>query len=303
MSDDVKQKHVHAGAAPALRVRLWAYARLMRVDRPIGTLLLLWPTLWALWLAGAGHPLPQVFLVFVAGAFVMRSAGCVINDYADRDIDPHVARTRDRPLAAREVAPSEALLLFVALLCVALALVATLGAALVRLSVIGAFLAATYPFLKRYTHLPQFYLGAAFAWGIPMAFAAHGAPLGAVTWLLFGANVLWAAAYDTMYAMADRDDDLRIGVKSTAVLFGRHDRLIVALLQAATLVLLFAVGQLAGLGGWYRAGLVGAALSGLYQQYLIRSRAPADCFAAFLNNNWFGAAVFAGILLHYTFTV
>ncbi len=288
-------------AGSPLQRRASVYARLMRLDRPIGTLLLLWPTLWALWLAGEGHPSPHVFVVFVLGVVVMRSAGCVINDIADRGFDPHVRRTRARPLASGEASVTEALVLFFVLMLIALALVATLGAALIRLAAIGAFLAASYPFLKRYTHLPQFYLGAAFGWGIPMAFAAELGTIPAVAWVLFAANVVWAAAYDTMYAMTDREDDLRIGVKSTAVLFGRHDRLMIGLLQCLTLVLLVVAGWLAGLGTWYIVGLAFAAATAVYQQILVREREPGRCFDAFLNNNWFGAAVFCGVLLHYTF--
>lgn len=291
----------HAAPASGLAGKLSAYARLMRMDRPIGTLLLLWPTLWALWIAGAGRPTPHVFVVFALGVFVMRSAGCVINDYADRHIDPHVARTRQRPLPAGEVGAGEALLLFVVLLAVALALVTSLGWPLVRLAAIGAVLAATYPFLKRFTHLPQLYLGAAFGWGIPMAFAAEQGAIAPVAWVLFAANVCWASAYDTMYAMADREDDLRVGVKSMAVLFGRLDRLMIGLFQAATLVLLGVAGAMAGLGHWYRVGLAFAAASALYQQILIRRRDPQKAFVAFLNNAWFGAAVYCGVLLHYTF--
>ena len=282
--------------------RLFVYARLMRVDRPIGTLLLLWPTLWALWIAGAGHPQPRVFVVFVLGVFVMRSAGCVINDVADRKIDPYITRTKDRPLATGEATVTGALILFVLLLGVALGLVLTLGTGLVRLAFAGAFLAASYPFLKRFTHLPQFYLGAAFGWGIPMGFAAQTGAIPAIAWWLFAANIFWAAAYDTMYAMTDREDDVKIGVKSTAVLFGDKDRLIIALLQLFTLLLLWVAGVVAGLGNWYRVGLGFAALTALYQQYLVRRREPARCFDAFLNNNWFGGAVFCGVLLHYTFT-
>lgn len=282
--------------------RLNAYLRLVRMDRPIGTLLLLWPTLWALWIAGAGKPSAHVFVVFVLGVWVMRSAGCAINDFADRHIDPEVERTRARPLAAGEIAPAEALAVFGALLLVALLLVMTLGAAMVKLAAIGALLAATYPFFKRFTHLPQLILGAAFGWGIPMAFAAQTGHIPAVAWVLFAANVAWTMAYDTMYAMADRKDDLRIGVKSTAVLFGRHDRLLVGILQLATLGLLAAAGVLAQLGLWYAIGLGLAAVSAFYQQFLIRSRDERACFDAFINNSWFGAAVYCGVLLHYTFT-
>jgi 4-hydroxybenzoate polyprenyltransferase len=275
--------------------RLTQYALLMRLNRPIGILLLLWPTLWALWWAGAGRPNLWVLTVFVLGVVLMRSAGCVINDYADRGFDPHVERTRERPLAAGRVSPREALLLFVGLSLVAFALVLTLNTLTIALSFIGAFLAASYPFMKRVTHLPQFYLGVAFGWGIPMAFAAETGSVPGVAWLLFFANVCWAMAYDTAYAMVDRDDDLKIGVKSTAILFGDYDRLMIGVLHALTLGLLTLAGLTARLGLGYHVGLVVAAGLALYQQWLIRGRVRAACFRAFLNNHWFGAAIFAGI--------
>ena len=279
--------------------RLRDYALLMRLHRPIGTLLLGWPTLWALWIAGQGQPDWRVLLVFVLGVLLMRSAGCVINDYADREFDPHVERTRDRPIAAGRVSPREALVLFAVLCLVAFALVLTLNRLTIALSVVGAFLAATYPFLKRYTSLPQFYLGMAFGWGIPMAFAALTGDVPPVAWVLFAANIAWAVAYDTAYAMVDRDDDLKVGVKSTAILFGRYDRLMVGVHHAVTLGLLAAVGFMAGRGPLYHAGLVLAAGIAVYQQYLIRDRSRDGCFRAFLNNNWFGAAVFAGLVVDY----
>ena len=275
--------------------RLKDYARLMRLHRPIGILLLLWPTLWALWIAGQGRPDLHVLAVFVLGVVLMRSAGCVINDYADRDFDPHVERTRDRPIAAGRVSPREALVLFAALCLIAFALVLTLNRLTILLSFAGAFLAATYPFVKRFTHLPQFYLGAAFGWGIPMAFAAQTGGIPPVGWTLFAANVCWAVAYDTAYAMVDRDDDHKVGVKSTAILFGRHDRAMVFLFHVLTLSLLAYSGALAGLGLRYYAGLVAAFGFVLYQQRLMRERTRDGCFRAFLNNNWFGAAVFAGL--------
>ena len=279
--------------------RLKDYARLMRLHRPIGTLLLLWPTMWALWIAGQGRPDLPVLAVFVLGVVLMRSAGCVINDYADRDFDPHVERTRDRPIAAGRVSPREALVLFAALCLIAFALVLTLNRLTILLSFAGVFLAATYPFVKRFTHLPQFYLGAAFGWGIPMAFAAQTGGIPPVGWTLFAANVCWAVAYDTAYAMVDRDDDHKVGVKSTAILFGRHDRAMVFLFHVVTLSLLAYSGTLAGLGLRYYAGLVAAFGFVLYQQHLMRDRTRDGCFRAFLNNNWFGAAVFAGLLLNY----
>jgi 4-hydroxybenzoate polyprenyltransferase len=279
--------------------RLKDYARLMRLHRPIGILLLLWPTLWALWVAAHGRPDLHVLAVFVLGVVLMRSAGCVINDYADRDFDPHVERTRDRPIAAGRVSPREALVLFVALCLIAFALVLTLNRLTILLSFAGAFLAATYPFVKRFTHLPQFYLGAAFGWGIPMAFAAQTGGIPPVGWILFAANVCWAVAYDTAYAMVDRDDDQKVGVKSTAILFGRHDRAMVLLFHVLTLSLLAYSGALAGLGLRYYAGLVAAFGFALFQQKLMLGRTRDGCFRAFLNNNWFGAAVFAGLALHY----
>ncbi len=287
--------------ATGLAARLGAYLRLIRFDRPIGSLLLLWPTLWALWIAGEGRPDPWVFTVFVLGVLVMRSAGCAINDYADRDIDSQVERTRGRPLATGEITPGEALFVFFVLMVVALALVVTLGWPIVKLAIIGAVLASTYPFFKRFTHLPQLYLGAAFGWGIPMAFAAQTGTIPPVAWVLFAANVTWATAYDTMYAMADRADDIKIGVKSTAVLFGRYDRLAVGLSHAVALLLLVVAGELAGLGIWYAIGLALAASTTVYQQFMIRERDEKACFDAFLNNSWFGALVYCGVLLHYTF--
>ena len=279
--------------------RLKDYARLMRLHRPIGALLLLWPTLWALWIAGQGRPDLRVLAVFVLGVVLMRSAGCVINDYADRNFDPHVERTRDRPIAAGRVSAREALVLFVVLCLIAFALVLTLNRLTILLSLAGAFLAATYPFVKRFTHLPQFYLGAAFGWGIPMVFAALTGGIPPVGWMLFAANVCWAVAYDTAYAMVDRDDDRRVGVKSTAILFGRYDRALVFLFHVLTLALLAYAGALAGLGLRYYAGLVAAFGFALYQQRLMRGRTRDGCFRAFLNNNWFGAAVFAGLVFDF----
>src|SRR3989344_2338837 len=279
--------------------RLREYALLMRLHRPIGILLLLWPTLWALWIAGQGQLDRLVFTVFVLGVVLMRSAGCVMNDYADREFDPHVERTRDRPIAAGRVSPKEALVLFVVLCLIAFALVLTMNRLTVLLSFAGAFLAATYPFMKRFTNLPQFYLGAAFGWSIPMAFAAQtgGVPPGA--WVLFAANVFWSVAYDTAYAMVDREDDLKVGVKSTAILFGAYDRLLIGVFHGLTITFLAIAGDLAGRGMLYYAGLgVATGLAG-YQQALICERVPAGCFKAFLNNNWFGAAVFAGLALSY----
>jgi len=282
-----------------IRERLTQYARLMRLDKPIGIYLLLWPTLWALWIAGEGKPDLLVVGVFVLGVVLMRSAGCVINDYADRHIDPHVARTCERPIACGSVTPREALILFVVLCLLAFALVLLLNRLTLYLSFGAVALAALYPFMKRFTHLPQVVLGAAFGWAVPMAFAALTGEVPRVAWLLFVATVLWTTAYDTMYGMVDREDDLKIGVKSTAILFGESDRLVIGILQLLALAALALAGQLAALGGYYDFGLALAAGLALYQQYLIRERRPEACFRAFLNNHWFGAAVFAGIVLAY----
>jgi 4-hydroxybenzoate polyprenyltransferase len=279
--------------------RLRDYARLMRLDRPIGILLLLWPVLWALWIAGQGRPSLPVLFVFVSGVVLMRSAGCVINDYADREFDPQVERTRNRPLAAGRVSPRAALALFVVLALSAFALVLCMNRLTILLSFVGAALAASYPFMKRWTHLPQFYLGAAFGWGVPMAFAAQTGGVPADAWILFGATLCWAVAYDTAYAMVDREDDIRIGVKSTAILFGRADRLMIALFHALTLALLAWSGARAGLGLTYYMGLLLAAGLAGWQQWLMRTRSRDGCFHAFLNNNRFGAAVFAGLALDY----
>lgn len=279
--------------------RLREYALLMRLHRPIGIYLLLWPTLWALWLAGQGHPPQGVTLVFILGVILMRSAGCVINDIADRNFDPHVARTRDRPLAARRVTLYEALGVALLLALLAFLLVLTQNALTVQLSFIGAALAASYPLMKRLHSLPQVYLGAAFGWGIPMAYAAVSNELPLIAWLLFLANILWSVIYDTQYAMVDRQDDLKVGVKSTAILFGERDRQIIGYLQLALLALLALIGLLSGRGAIYYLGLFIAAWLALYQQYLIRDRQPEGCFKAFLNNNAFGMAVFCGLLVDF----
>jgi 4-hydroxybenzoate polyprenyltransferase len=273
----------------------------MRIDRPIGIWLLLWPVLWALWISGGGHPDERIFVIFLAGTFVMRSAGCVMNDFADREFDPHVRRTANRPLAKQSVSPAEALGLFAVLGLVALALVIPLNRPTQVLALIGGVLAVTYPFLKRFFALPQAYLGLAFSWSVPMAFAAQTGELPPIAWVLFLAGVLWTTAYDSIYAMVDREDDLVIGIRSSAILFGRADRGIIAVLQAGALGSLGLAGHMAGLGRWYWCGLVVAAASIVYQQWLIRGRDPERCFRAFLNNNLFGLAVFAGILLHYLF--
>jgi 4-hydroxybenzoate polyprenyltransferase len=282
-----------------MKDRLLQYAYLMRLHKPVGFFLLLWPTLWAIWIASEGAPDPLVLFVFVAGVLLMRSAGCVINDFADRRFDPHVARTRERPIATGRVEPREALILFAVLCLCAFGLVLLMNRLTVYLSLVGGLLAASYPFMKRYTYLPQVFLGAAFGWAIPMAFAAQTGGVPKVAWLLFVANVLWATAYDTMYGMVDREDDIKIGVKSTAILFGDADRIIIAVIQLFSLGALLLVGQTVGLGGYYYFGLLLASGFALYEQYLIRKRDPGLCFQAFLNNNWFGAAVFSGIALDY----
>lgn len=279
--------------------RLREYALLMRLHRPIGIYLLLWPTLWALWLAGHGQPPYEVTLVFVLGVVLMRSAGCVMNDIADRDFDPHVARTRDRPLAAKRVTLGEAVGLATMLALLAFALVLTQNALTVQLSFIGLALAVSYPFMKRLHPLPQVHLGAAFGWAIPMAYAAIRNELPLMAWLLFLANILWSVIYDTQYAMVDREDDLRIGVKSTAILFGERDKQVIGYLQTTLLALLALIGLLSGRGVIYYLGLFIAAWLALYQQYLIRDRKPDDCFRAFLNNNVFGMVVFCGLLMDF----
>lgn len=282
--------------------RLALYARLIRLDRPIGIFLLLWPALWALWIAAEGMPSPLLLFVFVTGVILMRSAGCAINDYADRHFDPFVERTRDRPLAAGMVTPREAVGVFVVLSLIAFGLVLLLNRLTLMLSLVAIVLAATYPFMKRFHYLPQVHLGAAFGWAIPMAFTAQtGEMPPPVAWLLFIGSLLWTTIYDTMYAMADRHDDLRIGVKSSAILFGEADRAILALLQILLFVTLIVVGLRAELGGVYYLGLAVAAGFEVYQQWLIRDRDPKACFRAFLNNNWFGLALFAGIALDYAF--
>ena len=269
--------------------------KLMRADRPIGTLLLLWPTWWALWLAAGGLPSLWILFVFTAGVWLTRSAGCVINDYADRWLDPHVKRTRDRPLATGAVSGREALALFAGLMLVAFALVLTLNRLTILLSFVGVFLAASYPYLKRYTHLPQVYLGLAFGWGIPMAFAAVQGELPALAWLLYVANIVWSTAYDTWYAMVDRDDDIRMGSHSTAILFGDLDLVIQGVLYAVFLGAMAMVGQRAGLGLAYWIGLGVAAVLVAWEFFLARHRGREACFKAFLHNNWVGMALFAGI--------
>jgi 4-hydroxybenzoate polyprenyltransferase len=296
-----KSRRKHTLSAELLD-QAWQYGRLMRLDRPIGTWLLLWPTLWGLWIAGEGHPDPRVFSVFVLGVIVMRAAGCVINDFADRHFDSSVRRTQDRPLASGKVSPVEAIVLFVALSLVAIGLVLTLNRLTQLLAVIGALVTIIYPFSKRYIHTPQLILGVAFAWGIPMAFAAQTGEVPRLAWLLWLTALVWIVVYDTIYAMVDREDDLLIGIKSTAILFGQADVFIVSLLQLLLLMALLLVGQAAEMGMWYLIGVGYAAVLMLYQHMLIRQREPSKCFRAFLNNNYFGGVIFAGIVLNYTFS-
>jgi 4-hydroxybenzoate polyprenyltransferase len=278
---------------------LSAYWRLMRFDRPIGTLLLLWPTLWALWIAGGGTPSPKNIVIFGLGVVLMRAAGCIMNDVADRDFDPHVERTRDRPLASGELTIRQGLALFVLLMVIAFGLVLLTNALTVKLALVGAVLAATYPFFKRVTHLPQIVLGVAFGWGMVMAFAAETGAVPPVAWWLLAINVVWSVIYDTLYAMVDREDDEAIGIKSTAILLGRHDLAALRVLKAVMIAMLVWLGaRLSFSWPWYLGVAVAAALFVL-QQAWVRERAPEACFRAFLNNNWVGMALFAGILGHY----
>lgn len=284
---------------PHWRERLAAYWQLVRADRPIGIYLLLWPALWALWIAGAGRPAWWVVAIFVAGTALMRSAGCAINDYADRHFDGAVERTRGRPLATGRVAPREAVAVFLVLSLAAFGLVLFLNVQTIAHSFVAVALAALYPFTKRYTHMPQLFLGLAFGWAVPMAFTALQGAIPPVAWVLFAATVIWALIYDTMYAMVDRDDDLRIGVKSSAILFGRYDRAIIGGLQLLMLGLLWLAGQLAGRGPWYLLGLTLVLGLFAYQQVLIRRRDRQACFTAFLNNHYLGMVLFAALLLDY----
>jgi 4-hydroxybenzoate polyprenyltransferase len=297
----VKIDDGRCAASPGVwRERLRHYYLLVRLHRPIGAFLLMWPALWALWLAGDGHPPWSVVLIFVLGVVLMRSAGCAINDFADRDFDAHVARTNQRPLATGAVSPAEAVGVFVVLSLVSFGLVLLLDWYTVALSTVAVGLTAVYPFMKRFTHVPQLFLGAAFGWAIPMAYMAVTGAIPVTGWILFIATLIWSLIYDTQYAMVDRPDDLRIGIKSTAILFGAWDRLVIGLLQIVMLGLLLAIGLEAGRGVWYLGGLAVAAGLGLYQQWLIRDREPRACFQAFLNNNYFGLAVFIGLVLDYT---
>jgi len=287
---------------PRIIGTLHDYIDLTRLNRPIGIWLLLWPTLWAVWIAGRGRPDPHLLVIFVAGTVLMRSAGCAINDYADRSFDPHVERTKERPLAAGRISTVEALILFGVLSLMALVLALQLNKMTLLLAVFGAFLAVSYPFVKRFLSVPQLYLGVTFGWGIPMAFAAQLERVPRVAWLLVIANMLWVTVYDTIYAMVDRDDDIKVGVRSTAILFGDSDRHVIAALQGMTLLSLYLAGRMLRMGGWYYAGLIAGAIFFIHHLWLIRSRDRAACFRAFLNNHYFGMSVFIGILLNYQFS-
>lgn len=290
-----------ASFAPEVASQLRNYGKLMRINKPIGVWLLLWPTLWALWLAGEGTPDQGLFVIFALGVFIMRSAGCVLNDYADRKIDPYVERTRTRPLATGAVAPLEAITLFVALGLIAIGLASMLNKQAQLLAVVAAGLTVAYPFLKRFISIPQFVLGAAFGWAAPMAFAAQTGDTPELAWLVFGTALIWAVIYDTFYAMVDREDDLKIGVKSTAVLFGEVDLFVIAGLQLLMIVALLLIGYRAELGFWYYLSVAIAAAMMAWHLWLARDRQPAGCFQAFLKNHLIGMVIFIGIVLHYTF--
>jgi 4-hydroxybenzoate polyprenyltransferase len=286
---------------PRLLKHYGAYARLARLHRPVGIWLLLWPTLWALWIASEGVPPVSLLSIFVIGTVVMRSAGCIINDFADREIDPHVTRTADRPLATGEVSAPESLALFCGLLLIGLGLVLTLNRVTQLLAVAGAVVTVLYPFMKRLIAAPQFVLGIAFSWGVPMAFAAQLGHVPPVGWLMFIVTMIWVVVYDTQYAMVDRTDDLKLGVKSTAILFGDLDRVFIGGLQLMFLGGLYLVGERANLGAWYLCGLVPAGLSMIYQQRLIKDREPQRSFTAFISNAWVGGFIFVGIAAAYQF--
>ena len=279
------------------------YLQLMRLDRPIGTLLLLWPTLWALWVASEGIPETKFLWIFVCGVLVMRAAGCVINDWADRNIDGQVERTKNRPLVTGAIPHHHALVLFLGLSLVALSLVLTLDEQTIQFSFVAILLAIIYPFMKRYTFYPQVVLGAAFSWGMPMAFMAVNGEVSDMGWVLFMANLLWTIAYDTQYAMIDRKEDIKIGVKSTAILFGDADKLIIGILQAVVILALLIVAAREGLGWIFNISILITTALFIYQQWLIKERKREDCFKAFLNNNWVGLVLFVGIVLSYALKV
>jgi len=287
--------------APEILGQLRNYGKLMRIDKPVGTWLLMWPTLWALWLAGEGSPDQGLFVIFLLGVFVMRSAGCVLNDFVDRGIDPYVERTRSRPLASGAVAPFEALILFVALGLVAIGIVIMLNKQAQLLAIVADALTVAYPIVKRYVSIPQVILGAAFGWAVPMVFAAQTGATPELAWLLFGTVLIWAVIYDTFYAMVDREDDRKLGVKSTAILFGEVDLFVIGGMQALMVAALALIGYRAELGFWYYASVVVAAGLMAWHLWLARDREPASCFRAFLQNHYIGMIVFIGIVLHYTF--
>ena len=299
--NNLANKKIPIRVAPGVINQFQNYVELMRLDKPIGIWLLLWPTLWALWLAGEGNPDPGIFAVFMFGVVIMRSAGCVLNDLADRNIDPYVERTRMRPIASGAVAPLEALTLFVALALIAVGLAAMLNRPAQVLAVIGAGLTIVYPFIKRIVSIPQFVLGAAFGWAVPMAFAAQTGETAQLAWLVFGTALIWAVIYDTFYAMVDRDDDLKVGTKSTAILFGDADLFVIGGLQLLMLVALVFIGDMAELGFWYYGSIALAAMLMAWHQWLARDRQAAGCFRAFLHNQYIGMIIFIGIVLHYTF--
>ncbi len=287
--------------APELVAQIRNYGRLMRIDKPIGIWLLLWPTLWALWIAGDGHPDQGLFVVFVFGVFIMRSAGCVLNDYVDRNIDPYVERTRNRPIASGAIAPMEALVLFAALSLIAIGLATMLNRPAQLLAIVAAGLTVSYPFIKRFVSIPQFILGAAFGWAVPMAFAAQTGGTPELAWVVFGAALIWAVIYDTFYAMVDREDDRKLGVRSTALLFGDVDLFVIGGLQLVMLLALIFIGVRSEFGFWYYLSVAVAAALMAYHQWLARDRQPAGCFAAFLHNHYIGLVVFVGIVLEYSF--
>lgn len=287
----------------AANKRFLQYIYLMRLHRPIGILLLLWPTLWALWLSSNNHPDHKILVIFIAGVILMRSAGCIFNDYADRDLDQHVKRTQDRPLAANRIPASHALILAGVLVIIAFILVLNCNLLTIKLAFIGLFITLLYPFLKRLTHLPQLGLGIAFAWGVPMAFAAQTGMIGISGWFLFINSVIWSVIYDTMYAMIDREDDIRVGIKSAAILFAQMDRMIIALLQLLFVIMLIIIGLMFQMHVNYYAALGIVFLLFVYQQWLISLRDAKACYQAFTNNNWVGLVIFLGILTSYTYPI
>ena len=284
---------------PGMKSRSYYYMKLIRLDRPIGIMLLMWPALWALWIAGNGSPPVKIMFIFLLGVALMRSAGCAINDYADRHFDGEVARTRDRPVASGDISPNEALGVFAILVIAAFLLVLLLSWHTILLSFVALALAVSYPFMKRYTHLPQLVLGMAFGWAVPMVFMAVTDSIPTNAWLLYIATVIWALIYDTEYAMVDREDDLKIGVKSTAILFGKHDRTMIGLLQVSMLGLMVLIGFKFDFGNFYYFSLAVGGLLFLHQQHLMKERHPEDCFDAFMNNNRFGMVIFVGLVLDY----